>query len=183
MDEYKFKELLAEETEASELTRDEVPAGKGERLNRGNRSVVFSLRLNHEELEALQAIAERANLPASTLARSWLVEQIRRAEQQASRVDFAFLAEAKTRAAWPPGIYGSDDLIALSDNDYRLVRAAVRQEFLRVFEGMESLQHVRVLGDDSSSSAGFFSRFIDRLRHDDDADLIPTQQDQESKPS
>jgi len=59
----------------AEATRDApLPAGAGERPNRG-RSTVYSVRLTPDEVAAVQAAADRAGLPASTLVRSWIVER------------------------------------------------------------------------------------------------------------
>ena len=62
-------------TEA-EATRDApMPSGViGARPNHG-RSTVYSVRLTPDEVAAVQAAAERAGLPASTLVRSWIVER------------------------------------------------------------------------------------------------------------
>jgi hypothetical protein len=40
------------------------------------RSSVFSVRLNNDEIEALQRVAATAGLPASTLVRTWIHEGI-----------------------------------------------------------------------------------------------------------
>lgn len=90
----KVEKLINEETEASEENPDaELPAGaRVSRPNRG-RSTVYSIRLNPGEVVALQALADAADVPASTLARSWIVERIR--EEQAGLSD----AEAELRAA------------------------------------------------------------------------------------
>jgi hypothetical protein len=72
-----LNELIDEETEASELGRDAEPtaATKVSRPNR-NKSKVFSVRLSESEMAALQEIADKANLAASTLARSLIVSQL-----------------------------------------------------------------------------------------------------------
>jgi len=70
--------LISQEAEAAEADRDApLPAGAVlSRPNRG-RSTVYSIRLNPEEVAALQDLADAANVPSSTLARSWIVERIR----------------------------------------------------------------------------------------------------------
>lgn len=69
-----LERLVRDEAEA---TREaDSPLGQGKRVNRG-RSTVYSVRLTEEEVAAVQAAAERAQLPASTLVRSWIVERVR----------------------------------------------------------------------------------------------------------
>lgn len=139
MDEYKFKDLLAEETEASEQSREEAPAGKGERPNRRNRSIVFSVRLNHDEVEALQALADRANLPASTLARSWLVERIRR-EENAERVEVAYPQSGSFVSE--PKFYGGGGGTHISAADEsEAVRSVVRQELALALKSLNDQSH------------------------------------------
>jgi hypothetical protein len=72
-----LNELIEEETEASELGRDAEPtaATKVSRPNR-NKSKVFSVRLSESEMAALQEIADKVNLGASTMARSLIVSQL-----------------------------------------------------------------------------------------------------------
>jgi hypothetical protein len=89
-----IEKVIDQETEASEDNRD-APIPDGATLSRPNRarSTVYSIRLDPDEVLALQAIADAAGLPASTLARSWIVERIR--EEQTGLGD----AEAELRAA------------------------------------------------------------------------------------
>jgi hypothetical protein len=89
-----IEKLIDHETEASEENRD-APIPHGATLSRPNRarSAVYSIRLDPDEVIALQTIADAAGLPPSTLARSWIVERIR--EEQAGLND----AEAELRAA------------------------------------------------------------------------------------
>jgi len=72
-----LNKLIDEETEASELGRDAEPtaATKVSRPNR-NKSKVFSVRLSESEMAALQEIADKVNLGASTMARSLIVSQL-----------------------------------------------------------------------------------------------------------
>ncbi len=86
--------LITEETNASEENSD-APISTGATLSRPNRkrSAVYSIRLDPDEVAALHARAEETGLPASTLARSWIVEQLR-----ATRVE-GETAEAELHAA------------------------------------------------------------------------------------
>jgi len=73
-----IEKLIDQETESSEEDRD-APIPAGATLSRPNRarSAVYSIRLDPDEVIALQTIAEAAGLPSSTLARSWIVGRIR----------------------------------------------------------------------------------------------------------
>jgi hypothetical protein len=74
-----LRRLLDEEAEHAEATKDEpIPASALARATRPNRgkSVMFSLRLNPDELAAVQALAEDQGVPASTLVRGWIVRQL-----------------------------------------------------------------------------------------------------------
>ena len=83
-----IKALIAEEAAASEENRDApIPAGaKVTRPNRA-RSTVYSIRLNADEVAAVQALAEAAELPASTLVRSWIIERVRSEQSGSSDVE------------------------------------------------------------------------------------------------
>lgn len=74
-----LQKLIADEAEHAEATRgDPIPAdalGGATRPNRA-KSVMFSLRLSPDELTQLQAIAEACTVPASTLARGWIVQNL-----------------------------------------------------------------------------------------------------------
>ena len=74
----RIKRLIDEETEASELAPD-APASAATTVTRPNRarSEVYSIRLNPEEVRDLRALADAADVPASALARAWIVERIR----------------------------------------------------------------------------------------------------------
>jgi len=89
-----INKIIETETEASESNRD-APIPEGAKITRPNRgrSTVYSIRLNPDEVAALQSIAYAAGVPGSTLARSWIVERIQ--EEQAGLSD----AEAELRAA------------------------------------------------------------------------------------
>ena len=86
--------VVAEEAAASEANRD-APVLADSAVNRPNRprSAVYSVRLNLEEVASLQALAEEMGVPASTLVRSWIVEQLRSARNEFGE------AEAELRAA------------------------------------------------------------------------------------
>jgi len=89
-----IKKIIDEETEASEKNRD-APIPDGAKVTRPNRtrSTVYSIRLNADEVAALQSLADTAGVPGSTLARSFIIERIR--EEQTGLSE----AEAELRAA------------------------------------------------------------------------------------
>ncbi len=61
----------------SEQSKDNpYPAGTGGR--RPNRQKVYSVRLSAEEETEIQRVAAAKHLPASTLVRSWILEQLDR---------------------------------------------------------------------------------------------------------
>ena len=68
-----LQELVAEETAASEASRDEPLSEHAVRKGK-NRSVVYSVRLTPEQTDEIQRIAEEAGIPASALVRDWVVE-------------------------------------------------------------------------------------------------------------
>src|SRR5262249_18923996 len=68
-----LERLLAEETEASERTRDEPLSGRAAR-KRPTRSVVYSIRLTPGQTEEIQRIAEAAGIPAAGLVRGWVLQ-------------------------------------------------------------------------------------------------------------
>ena len=70
--------LLDAEAEHTEQHRDATAKSDTKVSRPGHgRSAVFSVRLNADEVAALEAAAEDAGLPPSTLARSWILERIR----------------------------------------------------------------------------------------------------------
>ena len=87
-----IEKIIEEETEASEANPD-APIAERAKVTRPNRrrSTVYSIRLNTDEVAALQSIADAAGVPGSTLARSWIVERIQ--EEEAGLSD----AEAELR--------------------------------------------------------------------------------------
>ncbi len=76
-----LQKVLREEAEYSEI-HQEAPASRETTISRPGhaRSTVYSVRLNLDEITALQEYADRAGLPASTLVRSWIVERLRQDE-------------------------------------------------------------------------------------------------------
>ena len=89
-----IQRLVAEEAAASEANPD-APIPATSTVSRPNRarSTVYSIRLNPEEVAEVQALADAAGLPASTLVRSWIIERIRAEHGETSD------AEAELRAA------------------------------------------------------------------------------------
>ena len=89
-----IQRLVADEAAASEANPD-APIPAASRVSRPNRarSTVYSIRLNPDEVAEVQALADAAGLPASTLVRSWIIERIRAEHGDVSE------AEAELRAA------------------------------------------------------------------------------------
>ncbi|MEJ1089627.1 hypothetical protein WDU99_15020 [Microbacterium sp. Mu-80] len=72
----KLSELLQAEAEAAEANPD-APAAAGTVITRRNQaSRVYSIRLSESEIASLEAAAEKAGLPAATLARTWIAERL-----------------------------------------------------------------------------------------------------------
>jgi hypothetical protein len=71
------RDLLDQVRAESERTKDDqYPDGaRPTRPNRG-RSRVYSVRLNEEEYQAVQRVADAAHLPASSLVRSWILARL-----------------------------------------------------------------------------------------------------------
>jgi hypothetical protein len=81
----KIDDLIA--VEGAEAEAAQVPEDvKGERRNRG-RSVMFSIRLNPDEVAELERYAGQRGLPARTLARAWILTRLR--EETGGRGDLA----------------------------------------------------------------------------------------------
>ncbi len=71
----KIDDLIAADGAAAETAQ--VPEDvQGERRNLG-RSVMFSIRLNPDELAELERYAGQRGLPARTLARAWILARLR----------------------------------------------------------------------------------------------------------
>lgn len=68
-----LEELVAEETAASEASRDQPLSDRAAR-KRQSRSVVYSVRLTPEQTKEIQRVADEAGIPASALVRDWVVE-------------------------------------------------------------------------------------------------------------
>lgn len=87
-----LQQLIDEETEQAEQTRDE-PMTHG--VRRGpSRTEVYSLRMTPDEVAEIQRIADKAGIPASGLVRDW-VRQGLAAERGESMTD---LVEALERS-------------------------------------------------------------------------------------
>lgn len=71
-----LERLVRDEAEATKDSTDPLPDDVGARPNL-SRSTVFSIRLTAEEVAAVQAAADRAELPTSTLVRSWIVQRLK----------------------------------------------------------------------------------------------------------
>jgi hypothetical protein len=68
---------IADEAEAGEEDQTPRPIPPHVKVTRGNpRSKVLQVRLNTEEIEALERIADRRELPVSTVAREQLLKLI-----------------------------------------------------------------------------------------------------------
>jgi hypothetical protein len=72
-----FEQFLQDEAEHAEVNKD-APLTPQTRVSRpgGQRARVYSIRLTESEVAALEAAAERAGVPASTLARAWIAERL-----------------------------------------------------------------------------------------------------------
>src|SRR5215471_6160691 len=68
-----IEQLIAEEVEASERTRDAPVSGRAVR-KRPTRSVVYSIRLTPEQTEEIQQLADTAGIPAAGLVRGWVLQ-------------------------------------------------------------------------------------------------------------
>lgn len=69
-------DLLEQESVASERNPD-APMRPGTVVSRrGRASRIYSIRLSENEIDALESAATRTGVPASTLARSWIVERL-----------------------------------------------------------------------------------------------------------
>jgi len=72
-----LQRLITEEAEYAEAHRDDPipPDARATRPNRA-KSVMFSLRLNPDELTAVQDLARESDIPASALVRGWIVQRL-----------------------------------------------------------------------------------------------------------
>jgi hypothetical protein len=94
-------------SELEQQVRDEAEANRdtplpsdvvGTRPNL-NRSSVYSVRLTVDEVAAVQAVADQAGLPASTLVRSWIVERLNSANPSAAGATLRALIHEEVYAA------------------------------------------------------------------------------------
>lgn len=69
--------FLREEAEHAEANKD-APLTSKTVVTRpgGSRGRVYSIRLTDDDVTALEAAAERAGVPPSTLARTWIIERL-----------------------------------------------------------------------------------------------------------
>jgi hypothetical protein len=67
-------EQIAAEAEAT--MHDPMPPGTVYTQPNRAKSVTFSLRLNPEEMAAVQQLAAERDVPASTLVRGWIVQRL-----------------------------------------------------------------------------------------------------------
>ncbi len=66
-------QLIREEIEKSELTREAAPAGRGVRKNR-EASSVYSLRLPEAIIAQLSEVADELDVPVSALIRGFILD-------------------------------------------------------------------------------------------------------------
>ncbi|MDJ1372471.1 hypothetical protein [Gulosibacter molinativorax] len=84
-----IEDQLRDEAEYAEQHID-APLRDGTTItHRGQRSRVFSIRLGESEYTALEAAAEKAGLPASTLARTWITTRLAAEDENADAHDIA----------------------------------------------------------------------------------------------
>lgn len=91
-------ELLRAEAEYAETHRDAPLRDGTEISHRGQRAVIFSIRLSHSEKEALEAASRKAGIPVSRLARGWIVDRLVKAEQPHDIQEIADALAAYSRA-------------------------------------------------------------------------------------
>lgn len=85
------------EAESGEVARPLPSHAKVSRPNRA-RSRVLQVRLNPEEMEAVEAIAARRGVPVSTVAREQLLQLIEQ-DRQSAEVSLSAIAQTLSRAA------------------------------------------------------------------------------------
>jgi hypothetical protein len=73
MNRKELDEVLAEETEASERTRDEPLSDQATR-KRDTQSVVYSIRLTPGQIEEIQRLAAETGVLATALVRGWVLQ-------------------------------------------------------------------------------------------------------------
>jgi len=82
-------EQIAAEAEAS--MNDPMPPGTVYTRPNRAKSVTFSLRLNPDELAAVQQLADERDVPASALVRGWIVQRL--AAERNTPTDTAMVVE------------------------------------------------------------------------------------------
>lgn len=95
-----LRQLIDDEAEHAEAhRRDPIPSdARGTRPNRA-KSVTLTLRLNPDELAAVQALALERDVPASALVRGWIMQQLgaeRRAPTDTAAVVDRLEADVRT---------------------------------------------------------------------------------------
>jgi hypothetical protein len=70
-----IEKLVQGEVEESELTRDLPSVGEYIRPNR-TKSVVYSVRLNPEDVDEIEKVSIRCGIPASALVRGWVLRAL-----------------------------------------------------------------------------------------------------------
>jgi hypothetical protein len=105
MDQHKMsneelRDLMDEEARAAEAAAaddedDGAPLPPDVKVSRPNRarSKVLQVRLNPDEMEAVEAIAARRDLPPSTVAREWLLRMIEQDQRQGAVPSLSALAQ------------------------------------------------------------------------------------------
>ncbi|MGV0740963.1 hypothetical protein [Mycolicibacterium sp. XJ870] len=96
MNDKELRDLMDAEAEEAANAPDEddgasLPAHVNVSRPGRARSRVLQVRLNPDEFEAIERIAARRGLPASTVARDWLLRMIREDEAQAGEMDVTTL--------------------------------------------------------------------------------------------
>lgn len=94
-------------SELEQQLRDEAEANRDAPLPTGAagarpnlaKSTVYSVRLTADEVAAVQAAADQAGLPASTLVRSWIVERLRSANPGQTEATLRALIHEEVYAA------------------------------------------------------------------------------------
>jgi hypothetical protein len=89
-------DLIAEETDASERTRDDPLSGKATR-KRPTQSVVYSIRLTPEQTQEIQRIADNAGVPATGLVRGWVLQGLAAERESSVEETVEVLAQSVAR--------------------------------------------------------------------------------------
>jgi hypothetical protein len=89
-------DLIAEETDASERTRDDPLSGRAAR-KRPTQSVVYSIRLTPEQTQEIQRIADNAGVPATGLVRGWVLQGLAAERESSVEETVEVLAQSVAR--------------------------------------------------------------------------------------